>query len=296
MRGALLIIGLLMAGSLNAQLIISGDTCDNTPGHDYTYQNYTFGNHGYGINIFRDGVVVYNEEVIYSYVGIWGMHFPNDSVGFMIKVDNGIHKSTTSGTSWPYFCDFPGPVYGGGVNSPNRDMYFISEETGYLGCMQSDSIYLYKLTGDPYPGIPKKLFVSKYDSLSGYYSISDTIFDTAYYCGTLDHLFFTWYIDDDTIEYELLFVLDPTIGTVEENSVGIVIGPNPTYGPLRINLPSENKNITVEIYDILGHRIQSERFARAGSLYLEMTGKPGIYFMKVYVGNQLKCVQKILKQ
>ncbi len=77
--------------------------------------------------------------------------------------------------------------------------------------------------------------------------------------------------------------LSETILGITENTfpAKFVIFPNPTNGKFTIDLGEEYQNVTVEITNILGQIISSEKYVSAKIIEKEITSSAGIYFVKV---------------
>jgi hypothetical protein len=88
------------------QLIISGDTCSNTPQYDYSFENYQNGVHIYGYYIYRNDSIVFQEEKYYDYVAVYHMQFINDATGFIYKSPDAIWRSDSYGESWSTWGSF----------------------------------------------------------------------------------------------------------------------------------------------------------------------------------------------
>lgn len=172
----ILIFATILMHSNAQQLVISGDTCDNTPINDFSYSNYSPSPHRYGYNIYRNDTIVYNEEVNYSgYVALGGLQFISDITGFKYRItdtSNDFYRSLDAGDSWSYFSDFRMYNYW----DPNLfcSFYFISKDAGYLGLYSSDSIFLFRLPYNDQFGYPELLRIP-YDSLSHDYVLYDTL-------------------------------------------------------------------------------------------------------------------------
>jgi hypothetical protein len=290
----LLLVGLLLTCQVSfGQLIISGDTCSNTPLYDYRFENYQYGNHGYGFNILRNESIVYDEYVYYSYVEVYHMHFISDSIGFIYKSDDQIFRTERFGTVWSGWGSFPPEV--NYTNHTFDGMYFIDENTGYYGTyyLFDNNLIIYKLK----PGWNsfQELFRMEYDSTSHYYSISDNIDNPYYYCGDLNQLIFEWHILDDTIKVDLSLILDPTIGIGESPVAGITIGPNPTSGLIHISMVAKEHDIDIKIYDILGKEVSSHKYPDACDVDVEIPGKSGMYLIRVSIQADRWEVFKVLK-
>ena len=62
----------------------------------------------------------------------------------------------------------------------------------------------------------------------------------------------------------------------------IVIYPNPNNGTFYVNLPNDNTEFQIEIYDIVGHKVYSSK--QTSSEINFNTKSKGLYFLKVYDG------------
>lgn len=74
--------------------------------------------------------------------------------------------------------------------------------------------------------------------------------------------------------------------------------PNPTTGIVQLSIinSKENKDITVEVYDILGERFIKQDFFGSSHSEIDLSGMPkGIYFIRVFRGSELG-VEKVIKQ
>jgi hypothetical protein len=71
------------------------------------------------------------------------------------------------------------------------------------------------------------------------------------------------------------------LGITENHLLTISLYPNPSKGNFTIDLGKEYQNVTVEISNILGQQISSEKYASAKTIEKEITGNSGIYFVRI---------------
>jgi hypothetical protein len=276
-----------------AQLIISGDTCSNTPQYDYSFENYQIGTHIYGYYIYRNGSIVYQEEKYYDYVAVYHMQFINDATGFMYKSPDAIWRSDTYGESWENWGSFAPQV---NYNDHTfDDFYFLSPEIGYYGIyyLYNDSIYLYRNE----PGFLNYTLLSKidYNAQSQFLTVYDTIPDPGYYCGNLEHLLFTWNIGDDTVQIDLRFSLTGTSGISEGALKNLNLYPNPTNGHIHIDAGCQLRDVKIRVFNIVGQVIAVYSFPETLKAELNIPGPPGLYFLEVTAEGLKTQLFKVLK-
>jgi hypothetical protein len=215
---------------------------------------------------------VYNKEVIYDYIRATNLHFVNDSAGFVSEIEDGVFKTNTYGSSWDFFC-FQGDFHYN--NDDYNAMYFISEDLGYFACYTlSDTIAIYKLI----PGNTEELLRIGYDSASHDYMITDTITLEDYFCENLDHLLFTFYIQDDTIVVDLQFFNNYVAGLNDAALSAIQVYPNPSSD----NIYIQNAGFSSEyrIYNINGALLKQARLESSSKVSIRDLTK-GVYLLEI---------------
>ncbi len=84
---------------------------------------------------------------------------------------------------------------------------------------------------------------------------------------------------------------------VEENTLSnISMYPNPSNGQFTINLGKEYNDVTVEIYNMLGQQISSEKYASAKKIAQNINASAGMYFVKVNIAKEGSNTLRIIKQ
>ncbi len=94
----------------------------------------------------------------------------------------------------------------------------------------------------------------------------------------------------------ILKVSNIVLGTEENNFNQISMYPNPTIGKFTIDFGKEYSNILVEIINILGQVIFSERYASAQRINQELNASEGIYLVKVSTAEGVSKTFKIVKK
>ena len=72
--------------------------------------------------------------------------------------------------------------------------------------------------------------------------------------------------------------------------------PNPSSGYFTIDLGKEYSDVSVQIYNMLGQTISSEKYASAKTIEQEINASAGIYFVKVSTAKEGSNTLKIIKQ
>jgi hypothetical protein len=273
MKAHAIILLIFLAQFSEGQIIISGDTCSNTPNHNYSYANYTLGPHSWGYSIFRNfGDEVFYKESNYSYIRVTDIHFINDSTGFISEIEGGVFKSETFGTSWNFF-SFQGDW--NWTDDSYNAMYFLSKETGYFACYDSfDTLSLYKLT----QGNAKELLRISYDSVSQNHTLTDSINIADYYCGDLNHLLFTYYIQDDSIKIDLQFFIISSTGFEDAYVPEIEVFPNPSSDLMIIKGASPSSEYS--IYNIDGTLLKTTLLNSSNTLSISDLAS-GMYLLEI---------------
>jgi hypothetical protein len=296
MRRFLIFCFVLMFLHSNAQqLVLSGDTCDNTPSNDFSYSNYIPSPHRYGYNIYRNDTIVYNEEVNYSdFLALGGLQFISDVTGFINKItgsSNGFYRSKDAGESWQFFSGFritylwdPKKFY---------NFYFISEDAGYMGLYTNDSIFLFRLPYSNKYGNPELLSIP-HDSLSHDFILQDTL-RSVYGCGQLNHLLFTWYLTDDTIHADLQFIPDPSLAAESKGSIICRVYPNPAGENIRIHMNTRD-SYRITMRDIPGRVLSANTYPYSDEIVAEMPNKPGIYFLEINDSKGWRTIEKVIRE
>lgn len=92
-----------------------------------------------------------------------------------------------------------------------------------------------------------------------------------------------------------LKVSDIVLGTEEFILSNVKLFPNPTNGSFTIDLGKEFTDISVQIYDILGQMVSSEKYASAKTISEEIYASDGIYFVKVSTAKEVSITLRVIK-
>jgi hypothetical protein len=113
---------------------------------------------------------------------------------------------------------------------------------------------------------------------------------------TGDFLFSTFGGGDKVIRISG-FVVPSAVGDLpNENTAGFKLYPNPTQGPVQLELAGPEPAGYYEIFDILGQKIIKQEFSGNSMQKLDLTSQPnGIYFIQVKNGEAIG-TQRIVKQ
>ncbi len=94
--------------------------------------------------------------------------------------------------------------------------------------------------------------------------------------GLLDAMRYADFLDENTV------VLQPR----EDNS-DLQVYPNPSHGAVSISYSGQiNQPMQLKLFDLLGHELQSEVYATAKALELNINQPAGIYILQSTIGNQ----------
>ncbi len=93
-----------------------------------------------------------------------------------------------------------------------------------------------------------------------------------------------------------LKVTNIVLGTEDFTLNNISMYPNPSTGHFTIDLGREYTDVNVQITNMLGQLISSEKYASAKSIEKEITGGAGIYFVRVSTAKEGSNTLRIIKQ
>ena len=93
-----------------------------------------------------------------------------------------------------------------------------------------------------------------------------------------------------------LKVTSIVLGTNENSLSNLKMYPNPTNGNFTIDLGKEYSEVSLEIYNMLGQMISSEKFASTKIITKEITSAAGVYFVKVSTAKEGSNTLRIIKQ
>ncbi|SRX54180.1 T9SS type A sorting domain-containing protein [Aequorivita sp. CIP111184] len=93
-----------------------------------------------------------------------------------------------------------------------------------------------------------------------------------------------------------LKVSNIVLGTEENTLSNLSIYPNPSNGQFTIDLGREYNDVTLQIYNMLGQIISSEKYASAKIIEKEINASAGIYFVKVSTAKEGSNTLRIIKQ
>ena len=91
-------------------------------------------------------------------------------------------------------------------------------------------------------------------------------------------------VPNDTWGYgklNALLAIENTLGIEESNFITASISPNPTNGELIINLGESYPETTIEVYTVLGQKVQEYNYQNRSEIKLTIEGQSGIYFIKI---------------
>jgi Secretion system C-terminal sorting domain len=204
----------------NAQISFVGfeqDQCGLITNHGYTYENIPLmcGSHSSGYKIYLDGTEVFEKCIVFGGCSVLEIMFVNETTGFIIESNpNGhtVYKTENSGVDWLSI--------GGGAPT-YLGFYLVNANTGYLVTTWDN---------------PLNLYINRVSDINqSYFSdpninqdtiINDTIFGESY-C-PIDYLEFKIQSSGDTIDYKIIFILEPLSiqGIIYDREIGFY--PNPS--------------------------------------------------------------------
>ena len=92
-----------------------------------------------------------------------------------------------------------------------------------------------------------------------------------------------------------VFRNDSVLNVEDRSQLDFALYPNPTNGNFTVDLGKEYSDINIQIYNILGQLISSEKYTSAKTIEQEITGAAGVYFVKVNSSEGAQ-ILRILKQ
>ncbi len=98
--------------------------------------------------------------------------------------------------------------------------------------------------------------------------------------------------------FDNFYVVDSAavgINDVNKNDL-VIIYPNPFNSTINIKLNSTNiNNIRIEVFDIAGRRIENKLFQNKNIIRFNNNYKKGVYFINIYMDNELMKTEKLIK-
>lgn len=85
------------------------------------------------------------------------------------------------------------------------------------------------------------------------------------------------------------------LGVNDAKVSNIVLYPNPTHGNFTIDLGSEQSNVTVELYTMVGQLIVEKTYASAKTIEGEIPTSAGVYFVRIIMGDGTFHIAEIIK-
>jgi hypothetical protein len=124
-------------------------------------------------------------------------------------------------------------------------------------------------------------------------SVTGTLFDPSVGAGTYSIIYTFTDVNGCTgSDSTISITVSPCVGIEENNGAAFTLFPNPSGGVLNINLTQEGS--TVEVYDVLGNVVTSQKYTNAGTVQVNLAGQSeGVYFVRVTVGTT-QSVQKVV--
>jgi hypothetical protein len=268
---------------------ISGDTCNPGLNYKYTCENYSFGNHGHGFKIYRNGNQVYKYEDSYGFTYLTSMSFLNDSTGFFNAVGIGVRKTTNYGVDWNYF---PG-IY----TSPFNCIYwyFINPDLGYFFEKYRDNILLVERnTQEGRIIMYSDTVINKPDTNVDLYDTTELYVS----CKFLNLITFKVMINSTVVNINIHFKPNPLSIDEDIPSGNYDIFPNPANETLYIRLPdfNDNKAIKVQLFSIFGVEVMENTYSNSNTLIsIDLSKFSEGFYILVINDSVQKLSRKILK-
>lgn len=93
-----------------------------------------------------------------------------------------------------------------------------------------------------------------------------------------------------------IFRNDAVLEVEDTSQLDFTVYPNPSNGNFTIDLGKEYTDVSVEIYNMLGQLISSEKYATAKTISQELDASAGTYFVKVSTAKEGSNTLRIIKQ
>jgi hypothetical protein len=279
-----LVLGLLIH-ICNAQISFVGfeqDQCGLIINHGYTYENIPLmcGSHSSGYKIYLDGENIFEKCIEFGGCSVLEIMFVSETTGFIVESNpNGhtVYKTKNSGVDW-----FP---IGGGAPT-YLGFYLVNANTGYLVTTWDSPLSLY---------INRVSDINQYNfsdpNINQDTIINDTIFGESY-CQT-DYLGFKIENSGDTIDYKIIFIIEPLSvqGAIYNREIGFY--PNPCMNFIFFQEKTGIENIEYEITELSGKIIKTG-VSDNNQIYIGDLRK-GLYLIQLTNDNQ-EYFGKIIKQ
>ena len=99
----------------------------------------------------------------------------------------------------------------------------------------------------------------------------------------------------ETEDYSVIIV-ESSLGIIENSFTDLpIIYPNPTDGNIFIDLQNSYKNVTIQLFDILGRNIMSKFFNQGKIFNFNIDQPTGVYFLSIVSDNK-EVVFRLLKK
>lgn len=111
-------------------------------------------------------------------------------------------------------------------------------------------------------------------------SVTGNNFDPSVGAGTYSIIYSYSDVNGCSNSDTISITVNACVGIAENNSTAVKMFPNPTTGILNLLLPENNS--VVEVYDVLGNTVSSQKFNTAGNAQIDLSNQPnGVYFVRV---------------
>lgn len=101
--------------------------------------------------------------------------------------------------------------------------------------------------------------------------------------------------DGSSRKYSLFAVSPTSLGVTENAFNEIKVYPNPSNGHFTVDLGGEYTDVSIQIYNILGQVISSEKYSSAKTIDQEIKTSAGVYFVKVSTAKTGSNTLRIIK-
>lgn len=102
--------------------------------------------------------------------------------------------------------------------------------------------------------------------------------------------------DGSSRKYSLFAISPLPLGVSKTTLSETKVYPNPSNGNFTIDLGREYTDVTVQIYNILGQLISSEKYASAKTIEHRINAAAGMYFVKVSTAKEGSNTLRVIKQ
>jgi hypothetical protein len=278
-------IMILSCSGFSQSLGFQENECEIVQNPDYFYDNFSYGSHGSGYNLYHYATVIYSRVTDLSFVHGYDLRFTDDA-GFFL--DYGYSSEFNLYKVHGDHC-----VKIGNGTGQMKGLYVLNDHVCYFAMDFNFSGWEREVTIARCSDLaPSKVIVYQKSPDSNL-----TVFDTipgSPLCAGLKTLHFKLKSGSDTLTYTIHIQPDSSLSVQNLSANGVKVYPNPANDHIRFSLPSGFSATGITLINQVGEIVREYKTGLLGGNEI-FTGdlQRGIYLLKIVAGSRV-WTEKIL--